>query len=133
MVFTIRLGRYSGTKVPDSGFSTNLKNEYREFCCSLTAVFKGKKDGERADVLGPPNGADLFEAGVGPDGPTAEQTHGPERGDLKPSPQPLTNCAFPFSKTVFFEVGVPTVCGTPQLKPGICCLKLGVPLREKRK
>lgn len=32
-----------GCKVPDSGFPTNLRNESREFCYSLTAVFEGKE------------------------------------------------------------------------------------------
>lgn len=41
--------------MPDSGLPTNLRNESRVFCCSLTAVFGEKELAERTDVLSPLN------------------------------------------------------------------------------
>lgn len=41
--------------MPDSALPTNLRNESRVFCGSLTAVFGGKELAERTDVLSPLN------------------------------------------------------------------------------
>lgn len=127
-------GGVVGCKVPDSGFPRSLRNESREFCYSLTAVFGGKEM-EREQMFWVPLTKLISLSQV-----WSRRTHSPAGGyDI--TTRSKTSILRTDKLGVFFFKNASALKWVFQQHVGLCssdqesnfCLQLGSPLREKRR